>query len=223
MTTPNTTKKPHPLQPSWTASTYDDRFNAIEGWMRGKRVLDVGAASGHKREDWLHARIASVAARAVGIDIDETGVAAARSRGYDVRVADASKVDLGERFDVVFAGELIEHLSNFDGFLESAYRHLEDNGHLVLTTPNAFCVSNFVYRFGFSVKVHHEHTCWFCEDTLATLLARRGFEVDHVDYVPHSTPGAVRRALAGSVRRLLPKRLAWRTLLVTATKRPAHS
>ena len=56
--------------------------------------------------------------------------------------------DLGRTFDTVFAGELIEHLGNVDGFLSSARRHLEPGGQLVLTTPNVFYVGNFVYRWG---------------------------------------------------------------------------
>jgi len=210
--------KSHPLQPSWRASTYNDRFDAIAPHLRGRTVLDIGAASGHRRPDWVHAQIDKVAKRVVGIDVDEDAVAAVQARGYDVRLEDAQHLNLDETFDVAFAGELIEHLSNFASFLESVHRHLRPGGLLILTTPNAFCASNFVYRFGFSVRVHHEHTCWFCEDTLTTLLRRCGFEVKEVEYLAHQTPGRVRRLVAGSIRALLPKKLAWRTLMVVAAR-----
>jgi 2-polyprenyl-3-methyl-5-hydroxy-6-metoxy-1,4-benzoquinol methylase len=208
--------KKHPLQPDWRSGSHSRRFEAISPHLTGLEVLDIGAASGHKRQDWMHGQIAKVASRVVGIDIDAKGVDAVRARGYDVRLVDARQVELGERFDVVFAGELIEHLTNFEAFLDAARRHLKPGGKLVLTTPNAFCASNFVYRFGFSVRVHEEHTCWFCEDTLSTLVKRCGFRVIATDYLRHETPGSVRRALANLVRSGLPKKLAWRTLLLVA-------
>lgn len=206
----------HPLQPSWSASSHRERFQALAPYFRDRRVLDVGAASGHTRPDWVHAQIAEVAAKVVGIDIDAAGVRAAQDRGYDVRLVDAQAADLGERFEIAFAGELIEHLTDFSGFLDGVRKHLEPDGHLILTTPNAFALSNFVYRVGFRPRVHHEHTCWFCEDTLATLLTRCGFEPVEVAYLPHRTPGGARRLAASAVRAALPERLAWRTMMMKA-------
>ena len=70
------------------------------------------------------------------------------SAGTTCVAADAEEFDLGRSFEVVWAGEIIEHLSCAGGFLDAARRHLEPGGRLVITTPNAFAVSNFVYRIG---------------------------------------------------------------------------
>ncbi len=206
----------HWLQPDWTSSTYADRVQAIAPLLAGRSVLDIGAASGLNRPDWVHAGIARVASRVVGIDIDAERVATARARGYDLRLVSAEGFDLGETFDVVFAGELIEHLADFSSFLRGARAHLTPGGRLVLTTPNAFALSNFIYRWGGKARIHHEHTCWFCEDTLTTLLRREGFAVETLRYLPHQTPGRLRAMAAGAVRIFLPERLAWRTILVVA-------
>ena len=107
----------------------------------------------------------------------------------------------------------------FSGLLDTARAHLKPGGRLVLTTPNAFAVSNFVYRIGGRPRVNAEHTCWFCEDTIATLLERHGFEVEDVSYLKHTTPGRVRAAVAGLVRSVLPERLAQNTLLAVARAR----
>jgi len=210
----------HWLQPDWSSSTYADRVEAIAPMLTGQNVLDIGAASGLNRPDWVHAGIARVASRVVGIDIDAERVAAARARGYDLRLVNAEGFDLGERFDVVFAGELIEHLADFSSFLKGARAHLKPGGRLVLTTPNVFALSNFIYRFGGKARIHQEHTCWFCEDTLTALLKREGFVVETVRYLPHQTPGRARALAAGAVRMLLPERLAWRTILVSAVVAP---
>lgn len=209
--------KRHPLQPDWRSGSHRSRFGAIEPYVRGRSVLDIGAASGHTRPDWMHGQIAAAAQRVVGVDIDAGKVAQIQARGFDVRLVDAGHLELDERFDVVFAGELIEHLTNFEAFLATARRHLKPGGQLLLTTPNAFCFTNFVYRYGFSVQVHAEHTCWFCEDTLSSLVTRCGFRVSEVKYLHHETPGLARRAAALVARAVLPEKLAWRTLLLVAT------
>ncbi|MCB0964742.1 MAG: class I SAM-dependent methyltransferase [Acidimicrobiales bacterium] len=203
------------LQPkNFSQSRGTERFLEVAPYLRGEAVLDIGAATGR-----THERIRAVARRAVGIDIDPQLVERARAEGFDVRVADAEDFDLGERFDVVWAGEVIEHLSNPAGFLVSARRHVDSDGRLILTTPNVFAVSNFVYRVGPNVRFHTEHMAWYCERTLAQLLARHGWQVEELRYLPHHTPGTVRRLAAKAVRLPLPDRIARNTLLVVA--RPA--
>ena len=105
-----------------------------------------------------------------------------------MQVADAQDFDLGRQFEVVFAGELIEHLDDVHGFLASVRRHLQPGGRLVLTTPNAFYVGNFVYRFGGHGQVHPEHTCWYCEDTLRHVLWRNGFDKVDISFTGHTSP-----------------------------------
>lgn len=217
MTSP-TSHRGHLLQPSWSASTYLDRFDSIRPFIAERSVLDLGAGSGHNRTDWMHALIKEHASEAVGIDMSDEFVERARERGADLILGDAESIRLGRTFDVVFAGELIEHLSCFTGFLATAREHLDEGGQLVLTTPNAFAISNFVYRFGGSARVHHEHTCWFCADTLSQLLERHGFRVTTVGYLRHTTPGRLRRLIAGGVRLFLPDRLARNTLMIVADR-----
>ena len=130
---------------------------------------------------------------------------------------DAQTMELGRTFEVVWAGEVIEHLSCPGGFLDAARRHLGDRGLLVLTTPNVFAVSNFVYRIGGRPRVNRGHTCWFDEVTLGQLLRRHGYDVVEISYVGHKTPGHVRGPLAFAVRSVLPRHLAENTLLVVAT------
>jgi len=206
----------HPLQPKWGPGTHADRFERIRRYVERRSVLDIGAGSGINRPDWMHASIAAVAGEVVGIELDEDLATRARALGYDVIAADAQTMDLGRTFEVVWAGEVIEHLSCAGGFLDAARRHLEPGGRLVLTTPNAFTVSNFVYRIGGSPHINKGHTCRFDEVTLSQLLQRHAFEVVEVGYVGHRTPGLLRGALARTVRWLLPRHLAENTLLVVA-------
>lgn len=209
------------LQPEWTGDdSLWERFYAVEPYLRDRSVLDVGCASRFGREDWVHAAVASCAGEAVGIDIDAERVEAIAARGYDVRVADAQGFDLGRTFDVVLAGELIEHLDDVRGFLRSARRHLRPGGRLVMTTPSAFYVANFVYRLAGVARVHPEHTCWFCESTVRQVLARNGFSVAELRYVGHTPPTRARRLAAAAARRCLPAPLSLDTMVVVAEAAP---
>jgi SAM-dependent methyltransferase len=208
----------HPLQPKdWKSGSHADRFERIRRYVERRTVLDIGAGSGLDRPDWMHAAIAEVANEAVGVELDPSLAERARDLGFDVIAADAQTMELGRTFQVVWAGEVIEHLSCVGGFLDAARRHLEPGGVLVLTTPNVFAVSNFVYRIGGRPRVNKGHTCWFDEITLGQLLRRHGFETVEIAYVRHRTPGRLRSALAHAVRALLPRHLAENTLLVVAT------
>jgi 2-polyprenyl-3-methyl-5-hydroxy-6-metoxy-1,4-benzoquinol methylase len=139
----------HLLQPRWSnAGAYYERITQIVPYVVGKTVLDVGCTSGSRRDDWVHAGLVRVAHRVIGVDIDADAVNRVRQRGFDVRLADAESLPMKEVFDVVHAGELIEHLDNPRSFLAAARSRLKPAGVLVLTTPNAFAISNFVYRLG---------------------------------------------------------------------------
>jgi len=140
--------------------------------------------------------------------------------GFEAHVGNAQTLDLDRNFDTIFAGELIEHLDNYEGFFDSVRRHLATDGHLVLTTPNAFRFTNFMYRLvGGPPPVNDDHMVWFCETTLVQLLHRQDFEVLEVAYVGHKTPGVARGALAGVMRQFLPERLSESTLIVVARPR----
>ena len=207
----------HVLQPGWSnPNSFNRRIEELVPLVAGKTLLDIGCTSAMGRPDWIHAGLASAAKKTVGVDIDDSAVARARGLGFDVRLADAEVLALDDQFDVVHAGELIEHLDNPRAFLAACRRRLGSEGRLILTTPNPFAVSNFVYRLGGSPRVNGDHTCWYCEDTLRQLLERNGFEVDETRYLRHDTPGKGRQMIVHFLRRCLPDKLAWNTLLVVA-------
>lgn len=171
----------------------------------GLRVLDVGVAAHAARyindPGWRHARIHAVAARCVGVDILESLVKELRARGYDVRCVDAtSQADLEERFDLVFIGDVIEHVDNPAALLRFAGRHLAPAGRLLVATPNPFS-RKFYRRFRRDglVMTNLDHVAWFSQ-TMALELGRRAGLVLHAYHL---------------VKPIAPwkqplKRLAWR-------------
>jgi SAM-dependent methyltransferase len=212
----------HPLQPKWGAHPWGagslrDRFDAVAPLLHGKSVLDIGCTSRFGKPDWLHGLLAERFPDHFGIDIDEPVILKLQDLGYAVQVADAQDFDLGRSFDTVFAGELIEHLDNVHGFLSSVRRHLAPGGRLVLTTPNAFYVGCFVYRWGGHGQVHPQHTCWYCEDTLRHVLAANGYTKVEISFTGHTSPTPMRKAATFTARHVLPPRLALDTIVAVAS------
>src|SRR5262245_38635821 len=114
--------------------------------VRDKTVLDVGcadhAADRSVAATWLHRHLRASARRVVGLDILEAAVTALREQGHEMVCGDATSIDLGERFEVVVAGELIEHVDNPGALIRNLARHLAPDGLLIVTTPNPF----FLFR-----------------------------------------------------------------------------
>ncbi len=86
-------------------------------------------------------------------------------------------------FDVVFAGEIIEHIHDDERFLKEIHRVLRPGGVVALTTPNLFfLVNRIVMPFGrmpyFAYERFHYH--FYSRPTLVDLVEHSGFEVRRV-------------------------------------------
>lgn len=156
----------------------------------GDAVLDIGCVqhTAEKEESgdehWLHGELCDVTDDVLGLDYLDEEVEKLNERGYDVVSANAEAFELDQRFDVVTAGELIEHLANPGLFMDRVHEHLAADGKFVLTTPNPWYVRRFVEAFLMGeVAVNPEHTCWFDKKTLDETLTRAGFELETFRYV----------------------------------------
>lgn len=190
----------------------------LASFVEGKSVLDVGCvAHAVEREatgTWLHKHLCRSAARCVGLDCNGPAVAELNRRGYRVLCGDAMTMDIGERFDVVTAGEIIEHVENAGMLIRNLRRHLNPGGSLVITTPHVF-FGMHVLEYLFSnpyARWNPEHVSWYCSFTLANLLQRCGMEVVQCWYFARSRK--LRRILR-SFRLKVPGPLA-STLIVVA-------
>ncbi|ELY84366.1 class I SAM-dependent methyltransferase [Natrinema altunense] len=196
----------------------------IEPHVRDETVLDIGcvAHDSAKRHDetWLHDLVVRAADDALGVDVLEDELAALADAGYDVTAGDAQDLALGETFDVIVIGELIEHLVDFDGLLTSVDEHLADGGKLVVTTPNAMAVHWTALRLLDQAFVNTGHTCWFDATTLRQLLERYGFEPVEITYVGDCRPTLEDPLqIAGWLcERILPDRVGKSTLAVVASR-----
>jgi 2-polyprenyl-3-methyl-5-hydroxy-6-metoxy-1,4-benzoquinol methylase len=160
--------------------------------VQGRTVLDVGcvdhSASIEQSSTWLHKHLVRTAESVVGLDILESEAQKLRQRGYNVVAGDATTVSLGRTFDFVVAGEIIEHVDNPSAFVANMARHLNDNGRLVITTPNAFYFLHFFESIFTDVerRWNDEHVAWYCPFTLRNLLSRHELTIDRCYYFSRS-------------------------------------
>ena len=197
----------------------EDRFDVIRRYVEHKEVLDCGCVGGGPgAEDWLHGRLVEVSKRVVGVDIQKEGVERLRKLGYEVVWGDVTTMNLGEKFDVIVAGELIEHLPNQGLFLENMKRHLKRRGVLVLTTPNAWAFP-FPYQWtelitwnawrdkaGSGKWSPFSHVVLHSPDTLSALAEMHGFEIELWGCVVGSPPKrGLRRLIRNRFYSLFPQ------------------
>jgi 2-polyprenyl-3-methyl-5-hydroxy-6-metoxy-1,4-benzoquinol methylase len=167
------------------------------------RVLDLGCGEGH-----FAAALAREDADVVGIDVAEEPLRRARSRHpeLDVRVAESeASLPLDDcSFDVVWAGETVEHVADTQQWLSEVRRVLRSGGVLLLTTPDHGLLSRLRLALSVGAFESHfdprsDHLRFYTPGLLVELLADFGFEEIAVARAG-GLPGA-RRVLLASARR----------------------
>ena len=89
----------------------------------GERVLDVGCGDGALTE-----KLVEAGCRVVAIDASPNQVRAARERGLDARVANATGLDFDGEFDAVFSNAVLHWIQNPDAALAAIHRALAPAG-----------------------------------------------------------------------------------------------
>jgi 2-polyprenyl-3-methyl-5-hydroxy-6-metoxy-1,4-benzoquinol methylase len=169
----------------------------------GARVLDVGCGDGR-----FAAELAAHGASVVGIDVAEEPLRRARERSdrVDLRlVAPAGGWALEDAsFDVVWAGEVIEHVADTAGWLSEVRRVLRPQGRLLLSTSNHGLLTRLrlaISRDAFEANFDplSDHLRFYTRRLLARVLQDFRFEAVRVD-VAAGPPLARRVLLASAVR-----------------------
>lgn len=133
----------------------------------------------------LHYALSKIA-KTTGIDYSRDAIDFFKSNGVfdNVVYGNAEKleeVNIATKFDVVIAGDIIEHLSNPGLMLDGIKRFTHDKSSIVITTPHAFGLINFIrYCLGRFVE-GKEHVMSFNTQNITNLLVRHGYRIDSID------------------------------------------
>ncbi len=170
-----------------------DRVTFIKEQCQGKKVLHLGCtnypytAESLKNNDLLHFRLAEISGELYGFDFDRKGLDILSESGiknlYHADLEKLDEVDLDETFDVIVAGEMIEHLSNPGLFLRGIKRFMNKETKLVITTVNAYgALRFFIYALrgkgGINEPVHPDHVFYYSYATLNLLVQRENLAVE---------------------------------------------
>jgi methionine biosynthesis protein MetW len=108
----------------------------IAAKLGGKRFLDIGCGDGSFT---LLLKEALKTEEAVGIEISPEVDGALRGKGIEAYQLDIDEEKFPfekDSFDMVYGGEIIEHLFNPDHLLDEVHRILKPGGKCIITTPN---------------------------------------------------------------------------------------
>lgn len=141
------------------------------------RVLDIGCGAGLLCEP-----LSRLGAQVVGIDPSASNIAAAKLHAdkshlaIDYRCTTVEEVDPRERFDIVLAMEVVEHVTDVGVFLKRCASMLKPNGLMVVSTLNrnwksfALAIVGAEYVLRWLPRGTHEWNKFVTPDELAKHL-----------------------------------------------------
>ena len=164
---------------------YKNKKDLIESLIRPEDVvLDVGFwGQGVTVDDqnWPHKLLKHRARDAYGLDLVFDTNKFSQEKYFE---ASAEDFLISTTFDSIFAGDLIEHLSNPGLFLGNSKKHLKPDGRLIITTPNCFSLFNLTEKITkYEPTVNKDHTCYFNHKTISQLLGKNGLSVESAGYL----------------------------------------
>jgi SAM-dependent methyltransferase len=169
------------------------RVDFIKKICEGKKVLHLGCTNAPfteqsiKNNMLLHHDLKKVAKEVYGFDFDAEGLEIFKNIGeeniYWADLEHLEDVDLNETFDVIIAGEMIEHLPNPGLFLKGIKRFMNEDTQLVITTINAYCAFRFLIyllrgKGGTNEPVHPDHVAYYSFNTLKVMLQKEELKVE---------------------------------------------
>ena len=133
-----------------------DRIAPVLQISKGKKVLNIGCCGSDIMQNVVpvHQLIHDVSSYCVGIDIFEQGIKKLHDMNYNCFYANAEDFNLPVKgFDIAILGDIIEHVENPGSVLRQAHNHLNDNGKIIITTPNVLIFSKSLrYTFDIFIK-----------------------------------------------------------------------
>lgn len=155
---------------------------------RNKNTLHIGCYEHDEKylnsDAWKHKYIHEVSKNCVGLDINKQGVDHMNELGYTAVHADAtSDISLGAMFDVIIAGDVIEHVENIRGFMNFTSKHSAMNGKIYISTPNPFYFQHVFSAWTSRPMIaNFEHTTWISESTMLEIARRSELTLEKIIY-----------------------------------------
>ena len=182
------------------------KMKALEKHNGQLTILDLGCGIGT-----IPFLLGSLGQKVTGVDLDAETISSCNQKNQFSNVTfivgNAETLDLPQKFDVVIASEVIEHVPHPDLLIKTMTQHLADDGIGIISIPNGYClwelmVSRFIQKGKLvswlykSPKLHKTltgsdtpfysknafcfHSHFFSFGRLRKLLASNGFQIQLV-------------------------------------------
>ena len=161
--------------------------------LSGLRVLDIGCGAGLLCEP-----LTRLGAQVIGVDPSASNIAAAKlhaDKGHlsvDYRCTTVEQMDARERFDIVLAMEVVEHVTDVGAFLGRCAAMLKPGGLMVVSTLNrnwksfALAIVGAEYILRWLPRGTHQWEKFVTPDELAQYLLRNKLVVTEETGVVYS-------------------------------------
>jgi 2-polyprenyl-6-hydroxyphenyl methylase / 3-demethylubiquinone-9 3-methyltransferase len=153
--------------------------------LAGLRILDIGCGGGILSEP-----LARLGAKVVGADPSEANIAAAKMHAADASVivdyratSAEALADTGERFDVVLAMEVVEHVADLGLFIKRCAEMVDSGGLMITATINrtlksfALAIVGAEYVLRWLPRGTHGWDKFVTPNELEAVLERHGLNV----------------------------------------------
>ena len=175
--------KLNPVRLCYIRDMIDQHWQADEHGFRpltGKNALDVGCGAGLLAEP-----LARLGAKVTAVDaapeLIEVAKAHAEGQGLAIDYRATGVEEVGGKFDLVTAMEVVEHVADPQQFIDSLAARLAPGGLMILSTPNRTAWSKLLTitlaeGLGQIPKGTHDYDKFIDPDTMRGLLAHAGLE-----------------------------------------------
>jgi len=121
---------------SSTEKSHYDRYYLAKNFCKSKKVIDIACGTG--KGSFILATEGQ-AESVYAIDIDKDAIRYAKWRNNNEKIChlekNAEQIDFVSEFDLAVSFETIEHLNNYEKFLENINKALISNGLFIVSTP----------------------------------------------------------------------------------------
>lgn len=154
---------------------YVDLLNKIKFYRQGRKLLDLGAASGYfldvaNQNGYL----------AEGIEINPSAAREGRDRGRKIKQADILKSGYPDgSFNVITAFDLLEHLppDKLTDYFAAIKKILAINGILAIITVNTASWWAKIFGKKWHTLLPPEHISYFSDKNIKLFLENNGFKI----------------------------------------------
>ncbi len=149
-----------------------------------------------KKGIWLHKKLIDNSKTCFGVDINKKGIDYIKNNynytnlyAIDIINDKIPEEIAKEKIDYLLILDVIEHIGNPVEFLKSIRDKFDNIDKIILTTPNAFRLNNFIFSLKNIECINTDHRFWFTPYTLSKIVTDAGFKIENIGFYEHGVLG----------------------------------